>query len=73
MGAKKLPNLKETNKQHSRNQEWDDAADEPAEPQRSCAETHNPHGFLQPGLLLIHHAFNDHGHRVDPRQSHEER
>ncbi|TNN47925.1 hypothetical protein EYF80_041868 [Liparis tanakae] len=26
-----------------------------------------------PRLLLVHHAFDDHGHRVDPGQRHEER
>lgn len=67
------PYLEQSNKESCRNQERHDAADEPAEPQGSCAKTHNPHGFLQSRLLLVHHAFNDHGHRVDPGQSHEER
>ena len=53
-------------------QEGDEAADEPAAPQRGGAQPHDPHGLLQPRLLLVHHALNDHGHRVDPGQGHEE-
>lgn len=64
--------LEQGNKECCRDQERYNAADEPAEPQGSSAKTHNPHGFLQPRLLLVHHAFNDHGHCVDPGQRHEE-
>lgn len=74
MEQKKSPSyLKQTNKKGGRSQERNHAADEPAEPQCSCTETHDPHGFLQPHLLLINHTFDDHGHRVNPGQNHEER
>lgn len=71
--SERSSHLEHSNEKRCRGQERNHAADEPAEPQRSRSQTHNPHGFLQPCLLLVYHAFDDHGNRVDPGQSHEER
>lgn len=65
------PYLEQGDEESSGHQERNQAANEPAEPQSSCSQAHDPHGFLQPRLLLVHHPFDDHGHRVDPGQRHE--
>jgi len=67
------PCLEQRDEQQGGDQEGHHAADEPAEPQRAGAQAHDAHGLLEARLLLVHHALDDHGHRVDPRQRHEER
>lgn len=37
------------------------------------AQAHDPHGLLEPLLLLVDDGFDDHGGRVDPGQRHEQR
>ncbi|TRY90050.1 hypothetical protein DNTS_031571, partial [Danionella cerebrum] len=65
--------LEQKNQQSSANKKREEATNKPAEPQYSIVQSHNPHGLLQPGLLLIDNTFDDDGHRVHPGQGHEER
>lgn len=65
--------LQDDNQQASTHEQRDEAADEPAKPENAIVQTHDPHGLLQARLLLIHNALDDHSHRVNPGQGHEER
>ena len=65
--------LEQDHQQTSADQQGDEAADEPAQPQDAVVQAHDPHGLLETRLLLVHHALDDDGHRVHPRQRHEER
>jgi len=50
-----------------------EAVDEPGQPMDGVAQAHGAHSLLQPLLLFVDDALNDHGGRVDPGQRHEER
>ena len=70
--ASAVTHLEEDHQQTGADEQGDEAADEPAEPQGAIVQSHDPHGLLQPGLLLIDHALYDDGHRVHPGQGHEQ-
>lgn len=65
--------LEDEDKEGRAEEEGDEAAEEPAEPEDPAAQPHGLHGLLETCLLLVHHPLDDHGHGVDPGQSHEER
>lgn len=66
------PYLQDDDQQASTHKQRDEAADEPAKPENAIVQAHDPHGLLQPRLLLIHDALDDDSHRVNPGQGHEE-
>lgn len=67
------PYLQDDHQQASTHKQRDEAADEPAKPEDAIVQAHDPHGLLQPRLLLIHNALNDDSHRINPGQRHEKR
>lgn len=64
--------LEDQNQESRAQEERDETADEPAEPEDATVKAHDLHGLFQPGFLLIRNPFDDHRHRVDPSQGHEE-
>lgn len=60
------PHLQDDHQQASAHKQRDEAANKPAKPEDAIVQTHDPHGLLQPSLLLIHNALDDHSDRVDP-------
>lgn len=64
--------FQDDHQQAGAHEQRDEATDEPAEPEDAIVQAHDAHGLLQPGLLLIHDALDDHSHRVNPGQSHKE-
>lgn len=66
------PYLQDDHQQASAHEQRDETTNEPAKPEDAIVQAHDAHGLLQPSLLLIHNALDDHSHRVDPGQSHEE-
>lgn len=65
--------FQDDHKQAGAHQQGDEATDEPAKPEDAIVQAHDAHGLLQPCLLLIHDALDDHSHRVNPGQRHEKR
>lgn len=66
------PYFQDDHQQAGAHEQGDEAAEEPAEPQDAVVQAHDAHGLLQPRLLLVHDALDDHSHRVNPGQRHEE-
>lgn len=66
------PHLQDDHQQASAHEQRDEAANEPAKPEDAIVQAHDPHGLLQACLLLIHNALDNHSHRVNPGQGHEE-
>lgn len=64
--------LQDDDQQASTHKQRDEAADEPAKPENTIVQAHDPHGLLQPSLLFIYNALDDHSNRVNPGQGHEE-
>lgn len=63
---RKESHLQDEDQQGGADEQWDQAANEPAQPQDPIIQSHNPHGLLQTCLFLIHYAFNNDGHWVHP-------
>lgn len=71
-GPSEATYFQDDHQQAGAHEQRDEATDEPTEPEDAIVQAHDAHGLLQPRLLLVHDALDDHSHRVNPGQCHEE-